>query len=112
MNRVICAFVVLLIFVAAPPVSARGSRAKPKAPELHLTTIQSVTPTSLTIVEDKVTKSFAITQFTEVTLNGQHAAVTDLQPGMAVTVTLGRDPATLSRVAAGPAPIVPVAPKH
>ncbi len=99
--------------VALTPLSARVPKPKPKAPELHATTIQSVNPNAITIVEDnKVTKSFAITQFTEISVNGQRAAVTDLQPGMSVSVTMGADPSKLSRIDAGAAPVMPAAPKR
>ncbi len=82
---------------------AGGKKAKPI--EHHDTVITSVAADSITIDADKVTKSFKITQFTEVTLRGQKAALTDLQPGMMVSVTMGADPTTASRIAAGDAPV-------
>ena len=56
-------------------------------------------------------KTFAITQFTEITVKGQRAKVTDLQPGMSVSVTLGTDPSKLSRISAGDPPPQPLVPK-
>ena len=84
--------------------SALAKEKKPKEVQHHATTISSVSPTSITIAEDKAMKTFAITQFTEVTLKGQRAKVTDLQPGMAVSVTLGTDATKVSRIAAGDPP--------
>ncbi len=66
----------------------------------HETVVTSVTPTSVVITEDKAARTFTINQFTEVTLNGQKATITDLKPGMKVSVTLGADPTQLSRIAA------------
>ncbi|HEY0369021.1 MAG TPA: hypothetical protein VGC85_05450 [Chthoniobacterales bacterium] len=110
MNRFskLLAFVSLVLLVAVAPLSARprATRSKPgKTQESHTTVITSVTPTALTIQEDQVTKSFMITPFTEVNVNGQRATVADLKPGMSVSVTLGSDASKLSRIAAGPAPV-------
>lgn len=77
---------------------------KKKAPEYHDTVIASVAANAVTITEDKTTKTFPINQFTEITLKGQKATIADLQPGMAVSVTLGTDGVTASRVAASDPP--------
>ena len=52
---------------------------KPKAPAHHETVIGSVTPTSLTVKEDKTERTFVISQFTEITVNGQKAKTADLE---------------------------------
>lgn len=105
-------FCALLAWSSIPAVSA-GSRSfkskTPKIPETHLTVISAVTPTSLTIQEDKVIKSFTITPFTEVNVNGQRATLADLKPGMTVNVTLS-DPSKLSRIDAGPTPVISSSP--
>jgi hypothetical protein len=72
---------------------------KPRAPAHHDTVIGSVTPTSLTVKEDKTERTFAISQFTEITVNGQKAKAADLKPGMFVSVTL-TDATRLSRITA------------
>jgi hypothetical protein len=77
---------------------------KKKGAEYHDTVIASVAANAVTITEDKTTKTFPINQFTEITLKGQRATVADLQPGMAVSVTLGTDGVTASRVAASDPP--------
>src|SRR4051794_34191024 len=85
--------IVAALFVAlANPAAAAQRKGKAKPAETHATTIASVTPQSITVQEDKVTKTFTITQFTEITVNGQRATVAQLQPGMSVTVALGGDP--------------------
>ncbi len=94
---------VMLALVLAAPGFAAGR--KKKAAEYHDTVIASVAANAVTITEDKTTKTFPINQFTEITLKGQRAAVTDLQPGMAVSVTLGTDGVTASRVAASDPPV-------
>lgn len=93
-----------LTLLSASPASAGGKK-KAKPIEHHDTTITSVSADSIAIDEDKVPRSFKITQFTEVTLRGQKAAVADLKPGMMVSVTLGADPAVASRIAAGDPPV-------
>ena len=73
---------------------------KKEPPVIHVNTISSVTATSITIAEEKSAKTVAITQFTEITVNGQKATAAELKPGMAVTVTLGTDPTKASRIVA------------
>jgi hypothetical protein len=71
-----------------PPAAAKGP------------TITSVTATSVTVSEEKGSKTLGINQFTEITVNGQRATVGDLKPGMGVSVTLGTDATKASRIAA------------
>jgi len=99
---------VLLVPLNGPSAAQRKPKAKP--PEMHATVIASVTPQSITITEDKETKSFGITQFTEITVNGQRASVNELKPGMSVTIGLGGDPTKASRIDAGGAPVQPSTP--
>ncbi len=95
-------FVVVALSLATP-VFAGGT--KKKAPEYHDTVIASVTGSTLVITEDKATKTFPITQFTEITVKGQRATLADLKPGMTVSVTLGTDGKSASRIAAGDPPV-------
>jgi hypothetical protein len=104
------ALAAVLLFSGINFASAATRKPKSKPLETHATVIASVTPQSITINEDKLTKTFAITQFTEITLNGQRASVNDLKPGMSVTVALGGDPSKASRIDAGGAPVQPAAP--
>ena len=94
--------VTLALVLAVPGFAADK---KKKGPEYHDTVIASVAANAVTITEDKTTKTFPINQFTEITLKGQRATVTDLQPGMAVSVTLGTDGVTASRIAASDPPV-------
>ncbi len=87
---------ILLAILAMTP--AFGASKKKKAePEQHGTVISSVTPTAITVTEGKTVKTFVISQFTEVNLNGQRATVADLKPGMTVNLTLA-DASRLSRI--------------
>ncbi len=90
---------VLLGLVAVSPAFA-GSRKKASAPApvQHPLVISSVTATSITVADDKVTKTLTITQFTEINVNGRKAVVADLKPGMTVSVTLDTDPSRASRI--------------
>jgi hypothetical protein len=91
------AFALLLVILIPFSTFGKGKKATP--PEHHETVIASVTANSITITEDKATKTFTVTQFTEVTVNGQRATLADLKPGMVVSVTL-MDASRLSRITA------------
>jgi hypothetical protein len=82
-----------------------ASKKKPKPIEYHDTVIESVAADSITVAQDKKSKVYKINQFTEVTFRGQKAALTDLKPGMAVSVTQAMDPLTASRIAANDPPV-------
>jgi len=93
-------FVVLGLLTALTPAFGRHrGHAKTTPTPIHETVISSVTPTQITVTEDKETKTFTITQFTEVTVDGKKASAADLKPGMMVTVTL-TDQSRLSRITA------------
>ena len=78
-----------------------ASKKKPSPPPVtHPPVITSVTATSITFTEAKVTKTLGINQFTEITVNGQKATAAELKPGMAVNVTLATDATKASRIAA------------
>ena len=95
----------LLTFLAlATSVDAR-SKKKKEPPKPRGTVIASVSADAITITENSVTKTFAITQFTEVLIKGQRATLAALQPGMAVSVTLGSDPTKAARINASDAPV-------
>ena len=72
----------------------------PPAPTL----ISHVSGNTVTIGDDKTTKTFTITQFTEIYVNGQKATVADLKPGMVVSVRMGTDATRASRIDASGAP--------
>jgi len=86
---------ILLAILALTP--AFGASKKKAEPVQHGTIISSVTATAITVTEGKAAKTFTITQFTEVNVNGQKATVADLKPGMTVNLTLA-DASRLSRI--------------
>lgn len=88
-------FFLIALLAASPTFGA----SKKKAPLVNQTpVIASVTANSLSITEGKITRTFAITQFTEITVNGLKATAAELKPGMNVTVTLGIDSTKASRI--------------
>jgi hypothetical protein len=90
--------VLLGLLTASPGVAA--SKKKPKPPLIQNPTIASVTASSVTVNDGKVTKTFTITQFTEIIVNGQKATVAELKTGMIANVTMGTDPTKASRITA------------
>src|SRR5437016_3348327 len=97
---------VLLVALATPPALAGSKKKKTTAaPQYHPPIIASVTGNTITVSEEKTARTFIITQFTEINVNGQRAAVADLKPGMTVSVTIGVDPTRASRVVATGAPV-------
>ncbi len=90
-----------LLLSLLPTAEAKGKK-KEAAPQG--TVIASVTPESITISGSNLSKTYAITRFTEILVKGQRAALTDLQPGMLVSVTQGSDPTNAARINAGDVP--------
>jgi hypothetical protein len=94
-----------LILAAATPAFA-GSKKKKATPaaQYHPPVISSVTGNSITVSEAKTARTFTITQFTEISVNGQRGTIADLKPGMTVSVTIGVDPTRAGRINATGAP--------
>ncbi len=90
--------VLLAIVFAGSSLGAGKKKKAPSAPEQNQPVVTSVTPTSITVTENKITKIYTLTQFTEINLNGQRTTAAALKPGMAVTVALGADPSKASRI--------------
>jgi hypothetical protein len=70
--------------------------------------ISRVTPETITIelkmvsatgrVEEKRSKTFTVTKFTEITVNGRKGTATDLKAGMRVNITAGTDRTVAARI--------------
>ena len=96
-----CRFLLTLTMalgVFAADAAFGASKKKPSPTPSQVPTIASVTANSITVTEGKTTKTLAITQFTEISVNGQRGTAADLKPGMTVTITLGTDPSKASRI--------------
>jgi|GEM_PF-845506 len=92
------AAVALLGMVVVNPAFAGSKKKASPPPVQHPPVISSVTATSITVADDKVTKTLTITQFTEINVNGRRGTVTDLKPGMTVSITLDTDPSRARRI--------------
>ena len=106
MDRALFIIISVLLVALATPVFAGSKKKRATPPQYHPPVISSVTGNAITVSEEKTTRTFTITQFTEIDVNGQRAAVADLKPGMTVSVTIGLDPTRASRVVATGAPVV------
>ena len=91
--------VVWILFAAMAFAPAFGKGKKKKAtPAYQTPVISSVTGNAITVSEPNTTRTFMVTQFTEITVNGQRASIADLKPGMTVSVTIGVDPSRAARI--------------
>ena len=81
------------------PCFAKGRKKATPAPTPHAIVISSITTNSVTVTDEKTTKTVTVTPFTEVTINGQKANFTDLKPGMTVQLGLS-GPTQASRITA------------
>ena len=93
----------LLVIVTIAPAFGAGKKNK-ETPAHHDTVISSVTGNTITVTDDKATRAFMITQFTEINVNGQRATIADLKPGMTASVTIGIDPSRAGRINASGVP--------
>jgi hypothetical protein len=93
-------FSVVAILLGLLPISPAFGASKKKSPppQHQAPVISSVSANSITVAEEKTVRTFTITLFTEINVNGQKATVTDLKPGMTVSITMGTDPAKASRI--------------
>jgi hypothetical protein len=100
-NKLLIVSCVLIAALATAPAFAGSKKKKASsAPKYQPPVISSVTGNTITVTEDKVTRAFTITRFSEITVNGQRATIAALKPGMTVSITIGVDPSQASRVVA------------
>ena len=99
-NKLLVVLSILLVALATAPAFAGGRKKKASTPKYQPPVISSVTGNTIIVTQEKVTRAFTITRFSEITVNGQKATITDLKPGMTVSVTIGVDPSQASRVVA------------
>ena len=108
--------VLLLLTLSGAPALARGSRkkvAKAEPPKPQYEALTAINPAAGTVTITPVNgvnttpRTFRVTKFTEVQVNGRRGTLADLRPGMRATHGLGMDPAVLSRLVLSPAPAEP-----
>src|SRR5437773_9111405 len=106
MKRTPFVAVFVLLFAIAVTSAFAGSKKKKASPtpKYQPPVISSVTGNTVTVTEEKTTRAFTVTQFTEITVNGQRATIAQLKPGMTVNVTIGVDPSQAARVNASGTP--------
>ncbi|HEY6206597.1 MAG TPA: hypothetical protein VIW21_10565 [Chthoniobacterales bacterium] len=101
----------VLAFAPLPADASSRHAATTPTPTHRQTVISAVTATSITVdtetvadkggkVLDKTSRTYIVTRFTEITVNGQRATLADLKPKMKVSVTAGTDPAQAARIVA------------
>ena len=88
---------ILLATMAFAPAFGKGKKKK-ATPAYQPPVISSVTGNAITVSEPNTTRTFMVTQFTEITVNGQRASIADLKPGMTVSVSIGVDPSRAARI--------------
>lgn len=100
---------ILSFVTVTPPVLATSLHFKtPPQPSHQETIIENITPDTITIeirtvshkgkIEEKKSRAFGITKFTEIIVNGRKGTVADLKRGMRVNVTAGMDRTVASRI--------------
>jgi hypothetical protein len=94
----VAVFVLLLALAVTPAFAGSKKKKASPTPKYQPPVISSVTGTTITVTEEKTTRAFTVTQFTEITVNGQRANIVDLKPGMTVNVTIGVDRSQASRI--------------
>src|SRR5918996_3664732 len=96
-NRLVVVVWILLASMVLAPAFGKGKKKK-ATPVYQPPVISSVTDNAITVSEPNTTRTFTVTQFTEITVNGQRASIADLKPGMTVSVTIGVDPSRAARI--------------
>ncbi len=101
----LCVVSALVAIFTATAAFAGGKKKATPPPQAQPTLIASVSGNAITVSDNKITRTFVMTQFTEINVNGQRATIADLKPGMIVTVTIAPDPTRASRINASGAPV-------
>ncbi len=107
MNNLPRLFLVALALFAFVSVADAKSKKKKEPPKPLGTVITSVSPDSITITDNGVSKTYSVTQFTEILFKGQRTTLAALQPGMGVSITLGSDATKAARINASDSPAPP-----
>src|SRR5947208_13584335 len=94
--RLLVAVCTTLAVITATPAFG-GSKKKKATPAYHTPVISRVTVNAITVSEEKTTRTFIITQITEINVNGQRATIVDLKPSMKVRFTIDMEPTRASR---------------
>jgi hypothetical protein len=98
-NRLLAVICILLSVTVIGPAYGKGKKKKATpAPAYHAPVISSVSGNAITVSDEKTTRTFTVTQFTEINVNGQKANIGDLKPGMTAKVTIATDPSRASRI--------------
>jgi hypothetical protein len=79
---------------------AAGRKKKVSPAEQHEPVISNVSANSITVTNQKETRTFIVTPFIEINVNGQKGTIADLKSGMKVNVTIGVDPTRAGRIVA------------
>jgi hypothetical protein len=98
LNLLLIIATALLGLVVTNPAFGGGKKKATPPTVSRSPVIASVSANTVTVTEEKATKTFTISQFTEINVNGQRATIADLKAGMTVSVTLGTDPSRASRI--------------
>ena len=96
-KRLVVVVWILLAVIAFAPAFGKGKKKK-ATPAYQPPVISSVTGNAITVSNQETARTFMVTQFTEITVNGQRASIAALKPGMTVTVTIGVDPSRAARI--------------
>src|SRR4029434_4975256 len=96
-NRLLVVVWILLAAIAFAPAFGKDKKKKATPAYQHAVTA-SVTGNGSTVSAQKTARTFTVTQFTEITVNGQRASIADLKPGMTVSVTIDVDPSRAARI--------------
>jgi hypothetical protein len=93
-----------------PPPSPTSSQSPVWTHQEVIVSAVALAPTSVSVedrtvsdkgkVLNKTSKTYLVSQFTEIMVNGQRAAISDLKPGMKAAVTIGMDPRSAARIVA------------
>jgi hypothetical protein len=103
-NRLLFVVWILLAAITFTPAFGKGKKKK-ATPAHQQPVIANVTANAITVSEQNTARTFMVTQFTEITVNGQRANIGDLKPGMTVNVTIGVDPSRAARINATGVPV-------
>ena len=104
-RRLALLLAIAITITIQPSFGAGKKKPKPSPTPPAAPLIAAIGPNSVTVnAAGGSVRTFTVTSFTEITVNGQRSTLAELKPGMTADVSIGMDPTQARRITASGSP--------